>query len=298
MELRVLRYFLTVAREENITKAAEVLHMTQPTLSRQLSQLEEELGARLFERGARRITLTDAGLLLRRRAQELLALAGKTARELAAQGAPLAGEISLGCGVLESVRVLARLMGGFSALNPGVSFELFTGTADEIRERMDRGLTDVGLLLEPVSMDSYEFIRLGVRESWVAVMRPDDPLAAQESVTAADLARRELIMPLREAVKNELASWFGELYPSLRIRYTSNISTNAAILAQKGFGILVVIAGSLPFLDASKLVMRPLSPPLSSTSVLAWKRGVPLSRAAESFIEYARCSLGMETHEI
>lgn len=298
MELRVLRYFLTVAQEENITRAAEALHMTQPTLSRQLSQLEEELGARLFERGARRITLTDAGLLLRRRAQELLALAGKTERELAAQGAPLAGEISLGCGVLESVRVLARLMGGFSALNPGVSFELFTGTADEIRERMDRGLTDVGLLLEPVSMDSYEFIRLGVRESWVAVMRPDDPLAAQESVTAADLAGRELIMPLREAVKNELASWFGELCPSLRIRYTSNISTNAAILAQKGFGILVVIAGSLPFLDESKLVMRPLSPALSSTSILAWKRGVPLSRAAESFIEYARCSLGMETHEI
>ena len=294
----MLRYFLTVAQEENITRAAEALHMTQPTLSRQLSQLEEELGARLFERGARRITLTDAGLLLRRRAQELLALAGKTARELAAQGAPLAGEISLGCGVLESVRVLARLTGGFSALHPGVSFELFTGTADEIRERMDRGLTDVGLLLEPVSMDSYEFIRLGVRESWMAVMRPDYPLAAQESVTAADLAGRELIMPLREAVKNELASWFGELYPSLRIRYTSNISTNAAILAQKGFGILVVIAGSLPFLDASKLVMRPLSPPLSSTSVLAWKRGVPLSRAAEGFIEYARCSLGMGTHEI
>lgn len=298
MELRVLRYFLTVAQEENITRAAEALHMTQPTLSRQLSQLEEELGARLFERGARHITLTDAGLLLRRRAQELLALAGKTERELAAQGAPLAGEISLGCGVLESVRVLARLMGGFSALNPGVSFELFTGTADEIRERMDRGLTDVGLLLEPVSMDSYEFIRLGVRESWVAVMRPDDPLAAQESVTAADLAGRELIMPLREAVKNELASWFGELCPSLRIRYTSNISTNAAILAQKGFGILVVIAGSLPFLDESKLVMRPLSPALSSSSILAWKRGVPLSRAAEGFIEYARCSLGMGTHEI
>ena len=298
MELRVLRYFLTVAREENITKAAEVLHVTQPTLSRQLSQLEEELGARLFERGARRITLTDAGLLLRRRAQELLALAGKTERELAAQGAPLAGEISLGCGVLESVRVLARLMGGFSALHPGVSFELFTGTADEIRERMDRGLTDVGLLLEPVSMDSYEFIRLGVRESWVAVMRPDDPLAAQESVTAADLAARVLILPQREAVRNELASWFGELCPSLRIRYTSNISTNAAILAQKGFGILVVIAGSLPFLDESKLVMRPLSPALCSSSILAWKRGVPLSRAAESFIEYARCSLGMETHEI
>lgn len=297
MELRVLRYFLTVAQEENITRAAEALHMTQPTLSRQLSQLEEELGARLFERGARHITLTDAGLLLRRRAQELLALAGKTERELAAQGAPLAGEISLGCGVLESVRVLARLMGGFSALNPGVSFELFTGTADEIRERMDRGATDIALLLEPAGTERYQFMRLDVRERWAAVMRPDDPLAALESVSAADLARRELIMPLREAVKNELASWFGELYPSLRIRYTSNISTNAAILAQKGFGILVVIAGSLPFLDASKLVMRPLSPPLSSTSVLAWKRGVPLSRAAESFIEYARCSLGMETHE-
>lgn len=298
MELRVLRYFLTVAQEENITRAAEALHMTQPTLSRQLSQLEDELGARLFERGARRITLTDAGLLLRRRAQELLALAGKTERELAAQGAPLAGEISLGCGVLESVRVLARLMGGFSALNPGVSFELFTGTADEIRERMDRGFTDVGLLLEPVSMDSYEFIRLGVRESWVAVMRPDDPLAAQESVTAADLAARALILPQREAVRNELASWFGALWPGLDIRCTSNMSANAAILVREGYGVAVVITGSLPCLDSNELVLRPLSPALSSTSVLAWKRGVPLSRAAEGFIEYARCSLGMETHEI
>ena len=297
MELRVLRYFLTVAQEENITRAAEALHMTQPTLSRQLSQLEEELGARLFERGARRITLTDAGLLLRRRAQELLALAGKTERELAAQGAPLAGEISLGCGVLESVRVLARLMGGFSAINPGVSFELFTGTADEIRELMDRGLTDVGLLLEPVSMDSYEFVRLGVRESWAAVMRPDDPLAAQESVTAADLAGRELIMPLREAVKNELASWFGALWPGLDIRCTSNMSANAAILVREGYGVAVVITGSLPCLDSNELVLRPLSPALCSSSILAWKRGVPLSRAAESFIEYARCSLGMETHE-
>lgn len=298
MELRVLRYFLTVAQEENITRAAEALHMTQPTLSRQLSQLEEELGARLFERGARHITLTNEGVLLRRRAQELISLADKTERELAAQSELMEGEISLGCGVLDSVAVLADLMDSFSRLNPGVTFEVFTSAADVIRDRMDRGLTDVGLLLEPVSMDSYEFIRLGVRESWMAVMRPDDPLAAQESVTAADLARRELIMPLREAVKNELASWFGELYPSLRIRYTSNISTNAAILAQKGFGILVVIAGSLPFLDASKLVMRPLSPALSSSSILAWKRGVPLSRAAEGFIEYARCSLSMGTHEI
>lgn len=298
MELRVLRYFLTVAQEENITRAAEALHMTQPTLSRQLSQLEEELGARLFERGARHITLTNEGVLLRRRAQELISLADKTERELAAQSELMEGEISLGCGVLDSVAVLADLMDSFSRLNPGVTFEVFTSAADVIRDRMDHGLTDVGLLLEPVSMDSYEFIRLGVRESWMAVMRPDDPLAAQEGVTAADLARRELIMPLREAVKNELASWFGELYPSLRIRYTSNISTNAAILAQKGFGILVVIAGSLPFLDASKLVMRPLSPALCSSSILAWKRGVPLSRAAEGFIEYARCSLGMETHEI
>ena len=297
MELRVLLYFLTVAREENITKAAEVLHMTQPTLSRQLSQLEEELGVRLFERGARHITLTNEGVLLRRRAQELVSLADKTERELAAQSELMEGEISLGCGVLDSVAVLADLLDSFSRLNPGVTFEVFTSAADVIRDRMDHGLTDVGLLLEPVSMDSYEFIRLGVRESWMAVMRPDDPLAAQEGVTAADLARRELIMPLREAVKNELASWFGELYPSLRIRYTSNISTNAAILAQKGFGILVVIAGSLPFLDASKLVMRPLSPPLSSTSVLAWKRGVPLSPAATRFIEHARCFPGIGKHE-
>lgn len=298
MELRVLRYFLTVAREENITKAAEVLHMTQPTLSRQLSQLEEELGVRLFERGARHITLTNEGVLLRRRAQELVSLADKTERELAAQSELMEGEISLGCGVLDSVAVLADLMDSFSRLNPGVTFEVFTSAADVIRDRMDRGLTDVGLLLEPVSMDSYEFIRLGVRESWMAVMRPDDPLAAQEGVTAADLARRELIMPLREAVKNELASWFGALWPGLDIRCTSNMSANAAILVSEGYGVAVALTGSLPCLDGNELVLRPLSPALSSSSILAWKRGVPLSRAAEGFIEYARCSLGMGTHEI
>lgn len=294
----MLRYFLTVAQEENITRAAEALHMTQPTLSRQLSQLEEELGARLFERGARHITLTNEGVLLRRRAQELISLADKTERELAAQSELMEGEISLGCGVLDSVAVLADLMDSFSRLNPGVTFEVFTSAADVIRERMDRGLTDVGLLLEPVSMDSYEFIRLGVRESWVAVMRPDDPLAAQESVTAADLAARALILPQREAVRNELASWFGALWPGLDIRCTSNISTNAAILVREGYGVAVVITGSLPCLDSNELVLRPLSPALCSSSILAWKRGVPLSRAAESFIEYARCSLGMETHEI
>lgn len=288
MELRVLRYFLTVVREENITRAAEVLHMTQPTLSRQLSQLEDELGVRLFQRGTRHITLTNEGLLLRRRAEEIVSLADKAERELIEQSELLEGEISLGCGELESVKLLAGLLEGFTARHSGVRFELFTGTADIIRDRMDRGLTDIGLLLEPVSIEKYEFIRLDVLERWVAVMRPDDPLASRESVTAADLARRPLIMVMREAIRNEVASWFGEHFSRLDIRCTINLSTNASVLARCGYGICVVVEGSLPYLDRSELVCVPLSPALSSTSVLAWKRGAPQSPAAARFIEYAR----------
>lgn len=297
MELRVLRYFLTVAQEESITRAAAVLHLTQPTLSRQLTQLEQELGVRLFERGSRRISLTGAGMLLKRRAEELLSLAGRTERELSGGPGQLEGEISLGCGELESVRLLAGLMRGFSELHPGVRFELFSATADVIRLRMDRGLTDIGLLLEPVGMEKYDFIRLGVRERWVAVMRPDDPLASLESVAASDLVSRPLITAMREAVRSELASWFGDFFPRLDIRCTVNLSTNAAVLARQGYGVCLVVEGSLPYLDPRELVCRPLSPPLSSTSVLAWKRGAPQSPAVSRFIEHIKCSLSMGSHD-
>ncbi len=259
MEIRVLRYFLTVVREESITKASETLHITQPTLSRQLSQLEEEIGVKLFHRGARKISLTNEGILLRRRAEEILQLVDMTEKEL----------------------------------YPRVNFDLFTATADLVKEQMDSGLLDLGLLLEPVDVETYDFIRFDMKENWVVLMRPDDPLAERESITAKELSGAPLILPRRMRVQSELASWFGDYYEQLDVVFTSNLNTNSAIMVESGLAYSIVIEGAVSFWDQAKITYRPLMPPLTATSVLAWKRGQPFSLAATKFIEYAKCFLGM-----
>lgn len=293
MEIRVLRYFLTVVREESITKAAEVLHITQPTLSRQLAQMEEEVGVKLFHRGARRIDLTNEGILLRRRAEEILQLVDKTEKELIEQEEQVEGKISIGCGEIAAVQVLPKLIKTFREKYPQVTFDIFTATADLVKEQMDKGLLDIGLLLEPVDMEKYDFIRLDVKEKWVVLMRPDSPLAEKEFVTAKDLSELPLILPRRMNVQNELASWFGDYYDSLNVIFTSNLSTNSAIMVNNGLAYSLVIEGAVPFWDQSKVTYRPLSPSLTATSVLAWKRGQLFSLAASKFIGHMKCFLGI-----
>ena len=293
MEIRVLRYFLTVVREENITKASEVLHITQPTLSRQLAQMEKEIGVKLFDRGTRKIKLTNEGILLRRRAEEILQLVDKTEKELVEQEEQVEGKISIGCGETASVQLLPELIDSFRQKYPRVSFDIFTATADLVKEQMDKGLLDIGLLLEPVDMEKYDFIRLDMKEKWVVLMRPDDPLAEKEAITAKELSALPLILPRRMSVQSELASWFGNYYDKLNVVFTSNLSTNSAIMVNGGLAYSLVIEGSLPFWDQSKVTYRPLIPLLTATSVLAWKRGQPFSLAATKFIEHIRCFLGI-----
>lgn len=295
MEIRVLRYFLTVVREESITKAAEVLHITQPTLSRQLSQLEAELGVKLFERdrGARKIKLTNEGILLRRRAEEILQLVDKTEQELIEQEEQIEGKISIGCGEIASVQLLPELFRQFHQRYPRVTFDMVTATADLVKEQMDRGLLDLGLLLEPVDMEKYEFVRMDVKERWVVLMPPDAPLAAKQSVTAGDLARVPLVLPRRLRVQSELASWFGDYYSQLDVLFTSNLSTNGAVMVKEGLAYSLVIEGAVPFWDSAQITYRPLEPELWATSVLAWKRGQPFSPAATKLIQFIKCFLGM-----
>lgn len=293
MEIRVLRYFLTVVREESITKASEVLHITQPTLSRQLSQMEEEIGVKLFNRGTRKITLTNEGILLRRRAEEILQLVDKTENELLEQEEQIEGKITIGCGEIASVQLLPDVFKAFHDKYPRVNFDILTATADVVREQMDKGLVDIGLLLEPIDIEKYDFVRLRVKERWVALMRPDDPMAQKEGVTAKDLSGVPLILPRRLKVQGELAGWFGNYFDNLNVLFTSNLSTNAAIMVNSGLAYAVVVEGSLPFLDQSELAYCPLSPELSATSVLAWKRGQPFSPATTKFIEQLKCLLGM-----
>lgn len=293
MEIRVLRYFLTVVREESITKASEALHITQPTLSRQLAQMEEEIGVKLFDRGTRKIKLTNEGILLRRRAEEILQLVDKTEKELVEQDEQVEGKISIGCGESAAVQLLPKLIDSFRQKYSRVTFEIFTATADLVKEQMDKGLLDIGLLIEPVDMEKYDFIRLNIREKWVVLMRTDDLLSGKEAVTAMDLSALPLILPRRMNVQSELASWFGSYYEKLNVVFTSNLSTNSAIMVNGGLTYSLVIEGSLPFLDQSQVTYRPLDPPLTATSVLAWKRGQPFSLAATKFIGHIQCFLGI-----
>lgn len=294
IETRLLHYFLTVAREQNITNAAKVLHITQPTLSRQMALLEEEIGVKLFLRNSRPLTLTDEGLLLRRRAEEILEMMKKTEDELSSHEKQIEGTISIGCGELASVKLLSEFIAHFCEKYPKVVIDVYTANADEIKKRMDEGLTDIGLLLEPVDVEMYEYLRMPIKERWAALMPSGVPLAKRESVTAGDLSEIPVIMPSRKKVYNEVANWFGEYYEKLKIAGVSNLSTNTALLVRAGLGYGLMIEGALPFLEESEVCMVPLYPELYTTSVLVWKRQQPFSTATVRFLEHIRCFLGME----
>ena len=189
MELRILRYFLVTAREKNITRAADILHITQPTLSRQLAQLEEELGVPLFERGPHKFVLTTHGEILLRRAEEIAELVTITEKEVAEDSEAVNGTVSIAAGEVESIHLLAELMKGFKQQYPNVHFELYAANANLISERIDRGLADIALFLEPVDIDKYDFIRLGVKERYAILLPAGDELAQKDAIMANTRAK-------------------------------------------------------------------------------------------------------------
>ena len=284
MEIRVLKYFLLVAREENITKAANLLHLTQPTLSRQLMQLEEELGVQLFRRSKHHIILTEEGMLLRRRAEEIVALADKTKDDLQHREEQLTGTIAVGSGELQSSRFLTQLLTAFQEKNPLVRFAIYSGNSDNIKERIERGLLDVGLLQEPVDISKYSFVRTPCREQWGVLVRDDSELAARENVSPAELASVPLILPERESVQNELFNWFGSYAEGLHITATGNLLYNLASLVRASGGSVLTLN-----LDCTYEGLRfiPLSPPLESNTVLVWRKAQTFSAAAAALIKFS-----------
>ncbi len=284
-ELRVLKYFLAVAREENITRAAALLHLTQPTLSRQLMQLEEELGVQLFHRSRYHIVLTDEGMLLRRRAQELVDLAEKTEREFACRETELMGEISIGAGETRSMSFLSRAMVSFRTLYPKVTFRIFSANADDVKERLDMGILDMGLLTEPVDVGKYAFCRMREKDLWGVLVRADSPLAAMEAVTPQDLEDVPLLISGREIVQRELASWFGERWEKLQIAATFNLVLNAANMVRCGVGTALCFDLNTAFDD---LRFLPLSPRMETGTVLVWKKDQILTPAVEAFHQHIK----------
>lgn len=284
MELRTLKYFLVVAREENITKAAALLHVTQPTLSRQMMHLEEELGVQLFTRSSHNIILTEQGMLLKRRAQELVSLAEKTKQELAQQQI-LNGEVAIGSGEYRSSVLLAQILAQFHKQHPQVRYEIFSGNSDDIKERIERGLLDVGFLLEPVDVSKYEFVRIPIREEWGVLVSEGSKLAQKTSVTPQDLADKSLLFARRDLVKCELMNWFGSYADDLNIVACGNLPFNLSMLVQQGMGAYLSIRKSCQY---DGVCFRPLSPKLESNVVLAWKKNQAMSPAAQKLLEEAK----------
>lgn len=286
LELRVLNYFLTVAREENITRAAEILHITQPTLSRQMAELEEELNTKLFERTNRKVILTESGMLLRRRAEEVVSLANKIQQEFQNGDDELMGVISIGSGVSTAVsETLPGLLQEYNQDYPKVRFELHTGTAAMIKDQLDKGFLDVGILIEPVEVEKYDFIRLPQKEIWGILMPENDPLAQKEIITPKDLRSLPLIVSWRIG-EREAKAWFGGDTEHLNVFCTYDLIDNASLLVEHRLGYAFVIEGALKSL--SGLAFRPLSPEVSNTSVLVWKKYQPMNKAVQKFIDKAR----------
>ena len=285
MELRTLRYFLAAAQEENITRAADILHVTQPTLSRQMMDLERELGTTLMLRGKNGLTLTDDGIFFKQRAEEIVELADRLEQAFAEHNADVSGVISIGATEAIGSRIFAKLVKKFSEKYPLVQFNLYNEMADYIKDRMDKGLIDVGLLLEPIDTSKYDFIWLSQKETWGVLMRDDHPLAGCESIAPEDIAGYPLILPLRERVRAEILNWLKREEKDLNIPLSYTLLSNAVLLVEEGLGFAFCLNGALAIHSSAHLRFIPIRPEKTTRSVLVWKKNHLFSPATSLFIQ-------------
>ncbi len=289
MELRVLRYFLTVAREGKVTSAANALHLTQPTLSRQIKELEEELGRQLLIRGSHSVALTPDGMLLRKRAEEILDMVEKTQTELSSGEEGISGEIRIGGGETPSMRIIAEIIKETRADYPDIHFHIHSGIALDVAERLDKGLLDFGFLVQPVDVKKYEYLDLPVKDVWAVLMRKDHPLAKKKTIRPKDLVNEPLLLT-RKAMENGIiksatGAWFGKRYESLTIVVTYNLIYNAALLVEQGIGCALTIDGLANTTADSPLCSRLLEPKLETGFTLVWKKHQVFSPAAQVFLK-------------
>lgn len=285
MELRVLRYFLAVAREQSITAAAETLHITQPTLSKQLRELEEELGKKLFTRGNRKITLTEEGMFLRKRAQEIVELADKTEADFAAGVGSVSGDIFIGSGETGAVRYLGRTLYKMRSRYPGIRFHLFSGNGEDVSDRLDKGLIDFALFVGMTDLKKYDYLKLPYHHRWGLILRRDDPLAAHEAVTPEMLMNVPILCSRQALIQNELSGWLGRPFEELNPAGTYNLIYNAAIMVEEGLGCAVCIDKLLDTSGESAVCFRPFEPAIDAELFIAWKKYQFFSAAAGKFLE-------------
>lgn len=285
MELRVLRYFLAVAREENISRAAEALHTAQPSLSRQLKELEEELGKTLFIRGKRKITLTEEGMFLRKRAEEIIGLVDKTTSALTMDDSMVTGDVYIGAGETEGMRVIARVAAMLRQSYPDIRLHIVSGDGADMTEKLDNGIIDFALLVGAADMGKYESIRLPYKNNWGVLMRKDDPLAQKAAIRPEDLYNEPLLISRQIKDGSPFVTWMGRNLNRLNIVSTHNLIYNASLMVEERLGVSVTLEGLINTTGDSVFCYRPLLPELEVELFLAWKRYQTFSPAAAKFLE-------------
>ena len=289
MELRVLRYFLTVAREGSITRAANFLHVTQPTVSRQLKELEQKLGKNLFTRSSHNIILTNEGMLLRKRAEEIIDMVDKLEAEFGSMEETISGDVYIGGGETDAMKQIARVIKALRLSFPNIRYHLYSGNEDDVTERLDKGLLDFGILIHPADLSRYNYINIPEKDVWGVVMRKDSPLASKDAIQAVDLLNVPLICS-QQAMKqtfskNEFTDWFGEDFDKLNIVTTYNLAYNAAIMVEEGIGYAITLDKIVNTSSDSSLCFRPLEPKLESGLNIVWKKHQVFSAAADKFLK-------------
>ncbi|NHH95851.1 HTH-type transcriptional activator CmpR [Bacillus sp. MB95] len=265
------------------------MHVTQPTLSRQLKDLEQELGKKLFIRSSHSIILTDEGMLLRNRAEEIVNMVDKLEAEFSSMEETIGGDIYIGGGETEAMKHIARVAKDVQLRYPNIRYHLYSGNEEDITERLDKGLLDFGILIQPADISKYNYLNIPAKDVWGVVMRRDSPLALKESIQAADLLNAPLICS-RQAMKqtfskNEFSDWFGEDFHKLNIVTTYNLAYNAAIMVEEGIGYAITLDKIVNTSTNSNLCFRPLQPRLESGLNIVWKKHHVLSAAADAFLK-------------
>lgn len=292
MDIRVLRYFLTVAREESFSRAAEALFLSQPTLSRQIKELEDELGVTLFIRTNRNVILTKEGLRLRKRAQEIVDLMDKTQGEFSDIEEEISGDVYIGGGETHVMREIAKIAIAVAREHPGIRYHLFSGNADDISERIDKGLLDFGIFIDPADIRKYEFLKMPGHDTWGLLMPRAHPLAQKEVITPGDLEGQPLLISRQNMVSGLLAGWLGKSIDRMNVVGTYNLIFNAALMVEEGMGCALTIDRLVDAMAAKDLCFRPLSPKLEVGLNLVWKKYQIFSPAAEAFINQIEQAYG------
>lgn len=284
MEIRVLRYFLEIAREGNMTRAAETLHISQPSLSKEMKALENELGQKLFQRNRSGLKLTDAGMLLRKRTEDILDMVDKTAAEFGTLDEINGGDIYIGCAESKQIRHLARVIGSFREKYPLIRYHLSSGNTEQVVEKLDKGLLDLAFIVEPPDLSKYNYIEIPGADVWGVVMRRNSPLARKKSISPNDLYGLPLICS-EQAMRVDIPRWCGEKADMLNFSGTVNLCYNGAVFVKEELGYMLTFDGLVDTSDGSGLCFRQLKPKLETKMYIIWKKYQMFTPIAELLLK-------------